>query len=124
MSKEDERNLLEETTAVLERNLERVNVMWVGSADGKYAITWQQFCLMAASVVYDSGFGAQEIAKDLIVVGPDWWLERHEYDGSEGWVFKRMPTRLVDPVPLPFSNVAGGMWNDISEMNEVESCQT
>ena len=28
---------------------------------------------------------------DLIVVGKDFWIERHEYDGSELWEFKRMP---------------------------------
>lgn len=27
----------------------------------------------------------------LIVVGKDFWLERHEYDGSEWWEFKSIP---------------------------------
>jgi hypothetical protein len=29
----------------------------------------------------------------IIVVGKDWWLERHEYDGSEWWEFKTMPDK-------------------------------
>ena len=28
---------------------------------------------------YDSGLGGQEIAKGFLIVGEDWWLERHEY---------------------------------------------
>jgi len=26
-------------------------------------------------------------------VGDDWWLERHEYDGSEWWVFQKLPIK-------------------------------
>ena len=40
---------------------------------------------------YDSGYGAPEVAQDLLIIGADFWLERHEYDGSEWWEFKRMP---------------------------------
>lgn len=50
---------------------------------------------------YDSGFGAQEVAKDLLVIGKDFWLERHEYDGSEWWEFKELP-KYVD---LPFKKI-------------------
>jgi hypothetical protein len=32
-----------------------------------------------------------EIDMGLIVVGKDFWLERHEYDGSEWWEFKSIP---------------------------------
>lgn len=42
---------------------------------------------------YDNGFGGTEIQEDLVIVGKDWWLERHEYDGSEWWEFKRLPMK-------------------------------
>ena len=27
------------------------------------------------------------------IVGDNWWLERDEYDGAEGWEFKVMPIK-------------------------------
>ena len=44
-----------------------------------------------ANTNYDSGFGAPEVAEDLLVIGADFWLERHGYDGSEWWEFKQIP---------------------------------
>ena len=41
----------------------------------------------------DDGYGGVEIPKSLKIVGKDWWLERHEYDGSEWFEFKTMPER-------------------------------
>jgi len=43
------------------------------------------------NVNYDSGYGSQNINRDLKLVGDDFWLERHEYDGSEWWEFKKFP---------------------------------
>ena len=42
-------------------------------------------------VDYDNGFGTEEINPDLKLVGADFWLERHNYDGSEWWEFKELP---------------------------------
>jgi hypothetical protein len=28
----------------------------------------------------------------LEIVGDDWWLERHEYDGAEWWEYKTKPS--------------------------------
>lgn len=42
---------------------------------------------------YDDGFGGQEVDETLKVVGKDFWLERHEYDGSEWWEYKCMPEK-------------------------------
>ena len=53
--------------------------------------TWDTFSKAAAKIDYDSGYGAQEIEDSLIVLFNDGaWLERWEYDGSEGWDY-RMP---------------------------------
>lgn len=54
--------------------------------------TWEQFDKIA-SREYDNGYGTDIINSALMVVGDDWWMERHEYDGSEWWEFKRMPAK-------------------------------
>ena len=42
---------------------------------------------------YDDGYGHPEVNESLEIVGDDWWLERHEYDGSEWWEYKTKPVR-------------------------------
>ena len=39
---------------------------------------------------YDDGFGSQHLF-GVVWFKDGSWLERYEYDGSEGWVFKRTP---------------------------------
>ena len=55
-----------------------------------------------SNVEYDSGFGAPEVAEDLVVVGDGFWLERHEYDGSEWWEYKSIP----EYKDLPFVKIS------------------
>jgi len=43
---------------------------------------------------YNNGFSGRKIVEDLIMVGKDFWLERHECDGSEWWEFKQLPVKL------------------------------
>ena len=45
-----------------------------------------------ADEYYDSDYGIEEV-RDFLVVGDDWWLERHSYDGSEWWEYKTLPPR-------------------------------
>ncbi len=98
-------NLLHETKDALRRvGRNYADVRWVGSKHGVYAIDWAAFVKMA-DFEYDSGFGSQMVATDLIVVGDDWWMERYEYDGSESWSFVTMPTKPVNPVSFPSVNV-------------------
>ena len=40
---------------------------------------------------YDDGYGITEVNMGLKLVGKDFWLERHEYDGSEWWEYKTLP---------------------------------
>jgi hypothetical protein len=109
-------NLLDETRSKLNENDKtEADVRWVGSADGTYAMPWEAFVVIA-NVNYDDGYGSQEIARDLVVVGDDWWLERHEYDGAEGWEFRRAPTMQHDA--RVFSTVMNGdCWATVHEMN-------
>lgn len=45
-----------------------------------------------ANFYYDNGFGGVRVDFGLKIVGDSWWLERAQYDGSEWWEFKTMPT--------------------------------
>ena len=85
-------NLLKETIEELTENgKSESDVLWVGR--GFYACNYekQEDFKAKADFEYDNGYGGNEIPMDLIVVGKDFWLERHEYDGAEWWEFKTMP---------------------------------
>ena len=109
-------NLLEETIEVMvQHNKTECDVLWVGSGRGEYEIGWNKFKSIA-DFGYDGGFGGQEIAKDLVVVGKDWWLERHEYDGSEWWEFKTLP--LAKENTKCFNKIeSSNSWETLSEIN-------
>ncbi len=98
-------NLLKETLAILQANGKSPSdVRWVGAHSAPYKKkiaegSWDDFAKLAG-FNYDDGYGGNEIESDLIVVGDDWWLERGEYDGSEWWEFKTMPSRMADAHPL------------------------
>lgn len=102
------RNLLKETTENLSRySLTPTDVRWVGGersnwddrSKAEFCGSWEQFAALA-DFDYDAGFGSEEVNSHLHVVGDDWWLERHEYDGSEWWEFKRLPVRPAEPVEM------------------------
>jgi hypothetical protein len=90
-------NLLNETREILTSNgKNESDVVWVGVGDRYHkrpamAFSWQEFAALSG-FEYDDGFGGNEIAGSLKVVGDNWWLERGEYDGSEWWEFKTLPT--------------------------------
>lgn len=80
-------NLLQETVKVLNRNDKSLeDIVWIGTLE--YEIDKNEF-LKLADVEYDSGYGAPEVATDLIIVGRNWTMKRWEYDGSEGWDFDK-----------------------------------
>lgn len=109
-------NLLKETIQKLEENRKTPeDVLWCGSEEFGY-FTWSDFLLMA-NREYDSGYGGQEVATDLRIVGKDWWLERHEYDGSEWWEFKSIPKK---PKTKNIGQVLSreDSWATIKELNQ------
>ena len=116
-------NLLSETLEVLQESGKspEKDVKWVGSANGKYAITWKEFKKIASQVEYDNGYGGQEIANDLVVVGKNWWLERGEYDGSEWWAIKKLPEKQLKTKDFKHligdaSRGTGIGWKSVEEM--------
>lgn len=107
-------NLKNETLQELyEHGLGQKDIRWVGC---------QEFCIdidrffQLADREYDSGYGAPEVAVDLLIVGENWWLERHEYDGSEWWEFKQLPAMPshYTTVNSVFAQEVG--WETLSEI--------
>lgn len=95
------RNLLAETLEVLEcEHLTPDDVQFVRTTTTSG--TWAEFVALATGLEYDAGYGGIEVNVSLMIVGRDWWLERHEYDGSEWWEFKRLPTPEGASAPLGF----------------------
>lgn len=89
--------IINETKEEVKEHLLHRDVRWVGSEDGEYSITWEEF-LELPPTEYDQGYGAQKIARDLVVVFDDGsWLSRNEYDGSEGWVYNKTPQTVEIP---------------------------
>lgn len=85
-------NLFAETLVKLKEHGKTFNdVLWCGSLE--YSMTPEEFKRIAELTEYNEGYGGQEVANDLIVVGADFWLERHEYDGSEWWEYKTYPIK-------------------------------
>lgn len=82
-------NLLKETIEILKENKKEPEDV-VAIIDGEFRTSWENF-VEIADFEYDDGFGGSEICEILKIVGKDFWLERHEYDGSEWWEYKTMP---------------------------------
>lgn len=84
-------NLLEETKQELKDVGKTLNdIKWVSWHGRELPI--ENF-VTVADKQYDNGYGSNEVSMSLLVVGDDWWLERHEYDGSEWWEYKTLPVR-------------------------------
>lgn len=109
-------NLLKETISdLLEHGKTLDDVVWVGTREVEIPI--KDF-LKLADKHYDAGFGSPKVATDLLVCGDGWYMERHEYDGSEWWEFKTMPTR-PNRVVIPKVIVDDEfMWCSLERMND------
>lgn len=109
-------NLFKETLQILKENGKTFDdVLWCGSYEE--SMSPETFKRIAELTEYDSGFGGPEVATDLMVVGRDFWLERHEYDGSEWWEYKGYPVKpKVEFTGIKF---IGDSWATLKEQNQV-----
>lgn len=89
-------NFLKETEEALKENGHTFDdVRWIGTIgcagfDEEETMPVDLF-IKNADFEYDNSYGGVEINSCLVVVGDDWYLERHEYDGSEWWEYKKVP---------------------------------
>lgn len=82
-------NLWVETIETLRINgKEWKDVLKVGTKEGY--ISKELFEKLAKETDYYDGFGACEIAEDLIIEGKGFRMIRGEYDGSEWWKYIRL----------------------------------
>lgn len=62
--------------------------------------SWETFAEAAHTIDYDDGYGSQEIEETLEILFKDGsWMQRREYDGSEGWAYIG-PRRKVEGSPV------------------------
>lgn len=113
-------NLLQETIEDIEQSGHKPeDIVFIGSEGTGHSCTWDEFTELA-NRDYDSGFGAQEVASDLIIVfsdGAKMW--RHEYDGSENWDYSspfKMPEETKQIKSLFVTPEQIG-WADLAEIN-------
>lgn len=111
------RNLLQETIEKLgEHGKTLDDIRYVGASDVRMSLA--NF-IAISDVEYYSGFGAPDVATDLLLVGEDFWLERAEYDGSEWWEYRRMPD-LSDLPIVAVDSVLGGTWSTLKDIMKVD----
>jgi|GEM_PF-3226115 len=92
-------NFFEETKSDLLRfGFQEEDVRWVGSADGKFVVSWQEFREIATKLNTGHNnpksivsLGGDYVACDLVVVGSEFWLERISDD--ENWAYWRLCRR-------------------------------
>lgn len=89
-------NLYNETLGILKENGKtESDVVWFGqllNSDNAVEYPREKFKAFL-DFNYESGYGIPEVDEYLYIVGHDWWLERHEYDGLEWWEYKTLPNR-------------------------------
>lgn len=117
------KNFWDETLAVLEENGKTFDdVLYI--CGNYFCVSKDNFEEVAKKTIYDAGFGSQEIACDLKIVGDCWWMERSEYDGSEGWEFREKndpPTETFKIHTLQAHNY-NYVWDDLGMMQSHDNC--
>lgn len=83
----------------------------------RFLETKENFERIAKTSDYYAGFGFAEVATDLVLVGDDWWLERHDYGGVERWEYKEKPKFINNFKEI--SQLTEGTWETLSEINNI-----
>lgn len=111
-------NLLKETLdEISDYGLSTDDIIFIGSSCGEYSCTFEEFRSFADHI-YDNGYGAPEVATDLIIVFANGHqMYRHEYDGAEAWNHSVPFRRHDDPKPITslFANSIG--WENLAEIH-------
>lgn len=110
-------NLLRETLDIIGQSGHTPDdIIFIGSEESGHACTWDQFRELA-DVDYDSGYGAVEVAQDLVIVfadGSKMW--RGQYVGSEWWNYS---TAFLRPKQtLPIKRLVGELWPDLADLQD------
>lgn len=91
------------------------DIDWVGSSDGYIPLdAFKQL----ADIEYYNGYGGQEIASDLIIVGKDFFMTREDYDGSKWWRYCSLDLFKKPINELKVTKLVGGTWYSLKELQE------
>lgn len=112
-------NLYDETLKVLKEHGKKITDIVAVQGDD-FGVSVEQFINIAKDTNYDDGYGGQEVANDLLVIGESWWLERAEYDGAEWWEFKELPKIKRKIRSIRWLNTGDGGWESLKEINSEE----
>lgn len=93
------KNLWEMTAAFLgAQNLTPDDVRWVGSKDGRYAMTWAEFAAIA-----DFEFCIMDfVDSQLVIVGAGWFAQLIDPWREQFWEITRFPVQRPDAQPFTF----------------------
>ena len=111
-------NLLRETKEVIDE-LEYLfsDIVFIGSQDGKYGMSWPKFRKLA-----DKDYGgpcstSPKVAMDLVIVFKNGvWLSRTEYDGGEYWQVNK-PPKVSRKYKTPV-RIIGNYWPDFERLHD------
>lgn len=94
-------NLLEETKeTIISYDHTPEEIVFIGSPVTGHQCTWSEFCELA-NITYDNGYGAQEVANDLVIAFDDTSrLIRYAYDGSERWQYIEKISSTIPKLPI------------------------
>jgi hypothetical protein len=111
--------LVETKEAINHSGHKPTDIVFIGSVDSGYNCNWDQFVKLAG-FEYDSGFGGQQIASDLIIAFSDGAsMKRGEYDGSEWWEYAMPFVMPEKQIPIEtFMDPGGASWTMLEEMHQ------
>lgn len=114
-------NFLKETKNAIKKSGHKFeDVMFIGSDDGKYRMSWDKF-IQRADFEYDNSYGSAKIATDLIIYfKDDTYIVRGEYDGSEWWEYNARKIFKETDESIDFDILGANkyMWKTVEEMND------
>ena len=99
------KNLKSETIEFLARNGKTIDDIRFISLHGD-GLDVDEF-LKLADREYNAGYGHNYVDLSLVIAGDDWWMERREYDGAEGWFFMTKPV-----CPAFYHDTPQEIWTD------------
>jgi hypothetical protein len=108
--------LFDETVTVLESHGKTIaDIEYIGSSETK--INTNKALELMKKTNYDSGYGSQKIADNLMIKGNDFIMTRGEYDGSEWWNYMQTDPSLpqVDTDVKSLETNIG--WDSLEEIN-------
>ena len=96
------------------------DVRWVGSADGKMSITWEEFELLSREIEYSPYvYESPQVVWDLVVVGDGWWLKRTGEEFTDRWLLITVPNK--DCSSIKFCKMVGCWWVTLEEINGLKT---